>query len=347
MASGALASTSTLPQHSRLRRLAFALALIVVAGLGVAVVDANLITTTAVVTNGSGIGGVNTVLTIQGTPTESGCVAWNGAADVIGAAACPPGVPGGNESTGASQTQTRTLAQLGIANAAELRIVVNTVEPAGNPITLTQLVLRIYDGATGAVLFTSSLPAPVTFPFTNTGGGSSGFVFLMDAADAAAAQVFFANPANRIGLAASFSDAAGGGETLYVVNGGAITLCPVITTAPASLPNGTVGVPYSQQITTSGGAEPFTFTLVSGALPGGLALGPTGLLAGVPAAGTEGTYTFRVRATDTRGCTSDRDDVLLIAAAVPVLPPAVLLVMALLLLTVGAFALLSRRRGVT
>lgn len=326
-----------------LRRLAFAL--IVVAGLGVDVADAQLITSTAVLTNGSGIGGVNTVLTLQSTPTESGCVAWNGAADVIGAAACPPGVPGGNESTGASQTQTRTLAQLAIANAAELRIVVNTVEPGGNPITITQLVLRIYDGATGAVLFTSSLPAPVTFTFTNTGGGTSGFVFVMAPADVAAAQVFFANPANRIGLAASFSDAAGGGETLYVVNGGVITLCPVITTAPASLPNGTVGVQYSQQITTSGGVAPFTFTLVSGALPGGVALGPSGLLAGVPAAGTEGTYTFRVRATDTNGCTSDRDDVLIIAAAVPVLPPGLLLVMALLLLATGAFVM--RRRSVT
>ena len=195
------------------------------------------------------------------------------------------------------------------------------------------------------MLFTSSLPAPITFTFTNTGGGTSGFVFLMAAADAAAAQVFFANPANRIGLAASFSDAAGGGETLYVVNGGVITLCPVITTAPAALPNGTVGVPYSQQITASGGAAPFTVTLVSGALPGGLALGPSGLLAGVPAAGTEGTYTFRVRATDTNGCTSDRDDVLIIAAAVPVLPPGLLLVMALLLLATGA--LVMRRRVVT
>jgi Putative Ig domain len=324
------------------RRLASAL--IVVAGLSVDVADANLIQTTPVLSSGSGIGGVNTVLTEQGAPTESGCVAWNGAADVIGAAACPPGVPGGNESTGASQTQTRTLAQLAIANAAGLRIVVNTNEPGGNPITLTQLVLRIYDGATGAVLFTSSLSAPITFTFTNTGGGTSGFVFLMDAADAAAAQGFFANPANRIGLAASFSDAAGGGETLYVVNAGVITLCPVITTAPASLPNGTVGVPYSQQITASGGAAPYTFTLVSGALPGGLAVGPSGLLAGVPAAGTEGTYSFRVRATDTSGCTSDRDYVLIIAAAVPVLPPGLLLVMALLLLAAGA--LVMRRRGV-
>jgi prepilin-type N-terminal cleavage/methylation domain-containing protein len=136
---------------------------------------------------------------------------------------------------------------------------------------------------------------------------------------------------------------ADGLANLYV-NAGVVALCPVITTAPASLPNGTVGVAYSQQITTSGGVAPFTFTLVSGALPGGLALGPSGLLAGVPAAGTEGTYTFRVRATDTSGCTSDRDYVLIIAAAVPVLPPGLLLVMALLLLAAGA--LVMRRRGV-
>jgi hypothetical protein len=72
-------------------------------------------------------------------------------------------------------------------------------------------------------------------------------------------------------------------------------------------------------------------------------LGPSGLLAGVPAAGTEGTYTFRVRATDTNGCTSDRDYVLIIAGAVPVLPPGMLLVMALLLLAAGALVLRRRR----
>src|SRR5436190_22237316 len=67
---------------------------------------------------GAGIGTSNVVLTIQNTPTEQGCVGWNGTADVIGAAACQgglsPAIIGGNEKTGSSQTQTRTVTQAGV-----------------------------------------------------------------------------------------------------------------------------------------------------------------------------------------------------------------------------------------
>lgn len=303
---------------------------------------AALVETTPLLSSGSGIGLVNTVLTVQATPTESGCVAWNGTADVVGPAACAPGVPGGNEHTGASQTQTRTLAELGISNAADLRIVLNAAEPGGDSITLLQLVLRIYDAATGAVLFTSSLPAPLTYPFSATGTGTSGFVYRLDAADAAAAQPFFANPNNRVGLSAQLTDSAAGNETFFVANAAAITLCPVITISPDPLPAGTVGAAYSQQLTATGGAAPYTFTVVSGSLPSGLALAPTGLIAGVPAAGTSGTHSFTVRATDVNGCTRDVTYSLLIVAAVPTMPPAMLAVLTVLLIGVGALAL--RRR---
>ena len=55
---------------------------------------------------GAGVGASNVVLTVQSNTTESGCVAWNGSADVIGSTACPgglsPAITGGDEKTGSS-----------------------------------------------------------------------------------------------------------------------------------------------------------------------------------------------------------------------------------------------------
>jgi hypothetical protein len=70
---------------------------------------------------------------------------------------------------------------------------------------------------------------------------------------------------------------------------------PKITTAPP-LPDGTVGVAYSQQFSASGGVTPYTWSVTSGSIPG-LSLTPsTGLLSGTPS--TAGTYTFTITVTD-------------------------------------------------
>ncbi|MDQ3070904.1 MAG: IPTL-CTERM sorting domain-containing protein [Acidobacteriota bacterium] len=99
----------------------------------------------------------------------------------------------------------------------------------------------------------------------------------------------------------------------------AVPVCPAITVAPATLPNGTVAIAYSQQITASGGTGPYAFAVTSGTLPAGLVLTPSGLVAGTPT--TAGSSTFTVRATDANGCFQSITYTLVIAAA-PV-PPAV------------------------
>jgi uncharacterized repeat protein (TIGR01451 family) len=82
--------------------------------------------------------------------------------------------------------------------------------------------------------------------------------------------------------------------------------CPTISVVPdASLPNGQVGVFYSQTLTASGGADPSTFAVMSGALPPGLTLDPLGLLSGTPT--SAGGYSFIVQATDANGCTGSQD----------------------------------------
>jgi hypothetical protein len=160
---------------------------------------------------GSGLGAVNTILTIQENPNETGSVSYNGSTDVIT----------GDAKTGASQTLTRTISQLGLTSASAVRVVFNAGEPAGNSIRLDELVLNFYS-STGNVLFSSGVFAPVLFPNTFTGTGNSGFVFALDAEQAAAAQVAVFNQSSfgdiRVGLLASASSSAGDNETFFVAN---------------------------------------------------------------------------------------------------------------------------------
>ena len=77
--------------------------------------------------------------------------------------------------------------------------------------------------------------------------------------------------------------------------------CPSITLSTNTLPGGTVGTAYSQTITASGGAGPYTFNVSSGALPAGLTLdATTGVLSGTPT--NTGNATFTVQATDLNCC---------------------------------------------
>ncbi|CAD6556740.1 hypothetical protein LMG27952_06182 [Paraburkholderia hiiakae] len=75
-----------------------------------------------------------------------------------------------------------------------------------------------------------------------------------------------------------------------VINPAALTL------TPSTLSAGTYGAPYSQTLTASGGTAPYTYSLTAGALPTGLSLSPTGVLAGTPTAA--GTFNFTVQARD-------------------------------------------------
>jgi uncharacterized repeat protein (TIGR01451 family) len=166
--------------------------------------------------SGTGIGAVNTVLTVGNKPTESGCVARGPAGDVLGGAACPAGFTGGDEKTGASQTQTRTISELGLTTATDLRIVLNINESTGNSVSMTNLVLTIFDPG-GTVLFTSGAFTPPTFPMLHSPGTTVGYVFELDSVQAAQAQLVFAGT-NRVGLAANLTNTTAGNETFFVAD---------------------------------------------------------------------------------------------------------------------------------
>jgi hypothetical protein len=173
---------------------------------------------------GSGLGSVNTLLTIQSPGSssfEEGSVGRtvDGTSDVLT----------GDAMSGASQSLTRTIDEVGITSASDLRIVFNAQEPgnaADNSITLSDLQLTIFS-PTGTVLFNSGSISPIDFADTFTGTGNAGWVFALDETQAAAAQAAGFSGSfgdNRIGLFASVNNATGGPETFFVASaGGAVT----------------------------------------------------------------------------------------------------------------------------
>ncbi len=71
---------------------------------------------------------------------------------------------------------------------------------------------------------------------------------------------------------------------------------PTITVSPASLPNATDGVSYSQSVSAAGGTAPYTYAVTAGALPAGTSLSSSGVLSGTPTAA--GSFSFTITATD-------------------------------------------------
>ena len=95
-----------------------------------------------------------------------------------------------------------------------------------------------------------------------------------------------------------------------------VIAAPTITISPATLPGGVVGVPYSQTLSSSGGAAPYTYSIASGNLPIGIAFSSAGVVSGTPT--TAGSYTANIRSTDSNGFNATVAYTIVIADAVPV-----------------------------
>lgn len=73
----------------------------------------------------------------------------------------------------------------------------------------------------------------------------------------------------------------------------------VLTISPATIPNAVAGIPYNQQLTTSGATGTLVYSVSAGQLPSGLTLSSGGLIAGSPT--STGISTFTVSVLDSAG----------------------------------------------
>ncbi|AGG87399.1 putative Ig domain-containing protein [Rhodanobacter denitrificans] len=101
-----------------------------------------------------------------------------------------------------------------------------------------------------------------------------------------------------------------------------IVAAPTITITPATLPNGQANVAYSQALGASGGNGSYIYSLASGALPPGIALGSAGTVSGRPT--TAGNYNFTITATDGFGFTGSQAYTFTVAVPTITLSPGIL-----------------------
>jgi hypothetical protein len=88
-------------------------------------------------------------------------------------------------------------------------------------------------------------------------------------------------------------------------------------TLPSPLPEVAIRADYTQQLTTTLGTAPISFSLSAGALPPGITVSPAGVISGTPT--VPGTFDFTMRATDAAGRFTEQLYVLRVAQ--PVTPP--------------------------
>ena len=202
---------------------------------------------------------------ISGTPTTSGLVGFTvTVADATGAKATASF--GLTVNVGAAvlgiTTASLPAGTVGVAYSGQLAAA-NGSAPYSYAVTAGALPLGLTMSAGGAITGSPTTAGPVSFTVTVT--------------DAAA---HTANASFTVTIAAGVSS-------------------PVITTL--SLPAGTVGTPYSLQLTVAGGTAPYSFAQTGGAIPNGLTLSTGGLLSGTPVGVVATSLTITV--TDANGKT--------------------------------------------
>ncbi|CAM4355540.1 putative Ig domain-containing protein [Stenotrophomonas lactitubi] len=101
-----------------------------------------------------------------------------------------------------------------------------------------------------------------------------------------------------------------------------VVATPAIAIDPPSLPNGSAGVAYNAQLSSSGGIAPYSYALLSGALPIGMSFTSAGALAGIPR--SDGNFSITLGSTDSNGQTASRVYTFTITPATVVLTPATL-----------------------
>jgi len=83
----------------------------------------------------------------------------------------------------------------------------------------------------------------------------------------------------------------------YIVTGA----CPTIAITPSTLPATSQYSSYNQTLTATSGTAPYTWTITTGALPGGVTMSNAGVFSGTVTSAS-GAYVFTAKVTDANGC---------------------------------------------
>ncbi|MDQ0995413.1 uncharacterized protein with beta-barrel porin domain [Phyllobacterium ifriqiyense] len=185
--------------------------------------------------------------------------------------------------------------------------------------TPTFLVSGIANGLNGTASLELATTSPVSVQTVNIGGGSFSFPNRVPDGANWSARVLTAPDGQLCTLVPS-----SGTISNADVSNLALTCTTVqVDLTPQTLPDGVFGEAYSQTITASssnGGTAPYSFSLASGSIPGGLILSSGGLLSGTPNA--TGSFTFTIRATDADGFIGERQYTVAIPVPVIAVAPA-------------------------
>ena len=183
--------------------------------------------------------------------------------------------------------------------AGNVTVTVNVTDSASATAT-AQLTINIL-GLTTTTLPAGAATVPYGFAFIATGGTQpytfsatglpstlsvSGGGLLSGTPTAAATLSFTVKVSDSVGVTAS--------APISLIIKPAPVSIPTV-----SLPNGAVGTAYSQTLSASGGTTPYTWKLLSGALPASLTLATNGKISGTPT--VAGAPTFAVQVTDALG----------------------------------------------
>lgn len=175
------------------------------------------------------------------------------------------------ESPAATKTITLTLQVLGFTTPAAL--------PAASTTAAYSQGFTVAGGASPYTFSSPALPAGLSFSGASLSGTPSTvgvYNFSVRVTDA-----------NGFSTTSGFNLTVTGPPSPLSLSGGALT-------------SGIVGVPYSQALSGTGGAPPYTWKTIGGTLPPGLSLnGSSGVVSGT--ALNPGTYAFTLQASDTSG----------------------------------------------
>ena len=262
--------------------------------------SANGATLTSLNPNGATAGGSTFALTVNGSSFVSGAaVQWNGSplsTTFVNGMQLTAAVPGS------------LIANTGSASVT----VVNPGSAASNALTFNINPVTVVGPVITSLSPGSALPGGSTFNLTIFGSNflSSGGIFTsgptvqwngspLSTTFVSGTQLTAAVPGNLIATAGSASITVqnpGGAVSNAATFTISATSSPVTITAPATLPLGAVGTFYSQSLSAAGGTPPYTWSLLSGALPSGLSLSNSGQISGTPTA--VGTLSFSLQAVD-------------------------------------------------